>query len=80
MLKVSVLRLRSLFENVRKTRRKKILILFLLILHILPIWIFGYFPSQDGPGHVYNSYVLKAFHTEESTLLRGYYTLNLPPF
>ena len=40
----------------------KYLFLFLLILHLLPIWIFRYFPSQDGMNHVYNAYILKSYH------------------
>ena len=63
-----------------KIRRKWIFILALIALHILPIWIFKYFPTQDGPAHIYNSYVLRAFHSEESTLLREYFKLNLTLF
>jgi len=32
--------------------------LFLVLIYILPIWIFKYFPSQDGPAHIYNSFIL----------------------
>jgi len=68
-------------ETEPKIRKKRILILLLIILHILPIWIFTYFPSQDGPAHIYNAYVLKAFNdTEESALMREYYKLNLTLF
>lgn len=39
-------------------------IAFLLItlLYILPVWIFKYFPSQDGPCHVYNAFILSHFN------------------
>ena len=84
MLKSAVLSLRSLpglwNETDPAILKKRILIFSLIILHILPLWIFKYFPTQDGPAHVYNSYVLRAFHNEESTLLREYYTLNLTLF
>ena len=84
MLKSAVLSLRSLPGLWNKTEptilKKRILILSLIILHILPLWVFKYFPAQDGPAHVYNSYVLRAFHDEESTLLREYYTLNITLF
>ena len=61
-------------------RRKTILICTLTILHISPLWVFEYFPTQDGPAHVYNSYVLSVFHDEDSTRLREYYKLNLTLF
>ena len=80
-----MLNLRSLPGLWNKTEpailKKRILILSLIILHILPLWIFTYFPSQDGPAHIYNAYVLKVFHdTEESSLMREYYKLNLALF
>lgn len=36
--------------------------LLLLVLYVLPIWIFKYFPSQDGPCHIYNSFILKHYN------------------
>jgi len=63
-----------------KIRTKRILIISLIFLHILPIWIFKYFPSQDGPSHIHNAYVLKALHQEQATLIRECYKLNLTLF
>ena len=84
MLTTAVSSLRSLPGRWKETdpsvRRKRILISLLIVLHILPLWVFKYFPTQDGPAHVYNSYVLSAFHDEDSTLLREYYELNLALF
>ena len=85
MLKSVISSLRSLPGRWKETdpsiRKKRILIFVLLILHILPLWIFTYFPSQDGPAHIYNAYVLKTFQdTEESAFMREYYTLNLALF
>ncbi len=84
MLKSAISSLSSLPGRWKETdpsvRRKRILISLLIVLHILPLWIFKYFPSQDGPANVYNSYVLSAFHDEESTLLREYYKFNLTLF
>ena len=37
-------------------------IIFLTVIYILPIWIFKYFPSQDGPSHIYNSFILKHYN------------------
>ena len=39
--------------------------LLLVMLYILPIWIFKYFPSQDGPCHIYNSFILKHYNDPE---------------
>ncbi|SVD15987.1 uncharacterized protein METZ01_LOCUS368841, partial [marine metagenome] len=25
--------------------------IFLILVHLLPIWLFAYFPTQDGPSH-----------------------------
>ena len=84
MLKSAVSSLRSLPVSWKEidpsVRKKRILVFLLIILHILPLWVFKYFPSQDGAAHVYNAYVLRAFHDEESTLLREYFSLNLKLF
>ena len=84
MLKSVVSSLQSLpgcwKETDLSVRRKRILISLLIILHISPLWVFKYFPTQDGPAHVYNSYVLSVFHDEDSTRLREYYKLNLTLF
>ena len=85
MLKSVVARLHSLSARWKEAdpayRHKRILIFVLLVLHVLPLWIFTYFPSQDGPAHIYNAYVLKVFHdAEEGALMRQYYQLNLTLF
>ncbi len=49
----------------------------LLILHLLPIWIFGYFPSQDGASHVYNALVLKEYNQHENFKMRDAWKLNI---
>ena len=57
--------------------RKHILVIALLIVHLLPIWIFKYFPTQDGPSHIYNAYVLKEYHKHENYKIRELFELNL---
>ncbi len=52
----------------------------LLILHLLPIWIFSYFPSQDGPSHVYNALVLKEYGQHENYKIRDAWKLNITIF
>ena len=58
----------------------KHLFLVLLILHILPLWIFAYFPSQDGASHVYNGLVLKEFGKHENYKMRDAWQLNITIF
>ena len=58
----------------------KHLFIVLLILHLLPIWIFAYFPSQDGPSHVYNALVLKEYGQPENYKMRDAWKLNITIF
>ena len=55
-------------------------IIALLVIHLLPVWIFTYFPTQDGASHIYNSYVLKEYHKHENYRLREVYELRLTLF
>jgi hypothetical protein len=58
----------------------KHLFVVLLILHILPLWIFAYFPSQDGASHVYNGLVLKEYGQHENYKIRDAWHLNITIF
>ena len=58
----------------------KHLFVVLLILHILPLWIFAYFPSQDGASHVYNGLVLKEYGKHENYKMRDAWELNITIF
>ncbi len=48
----------------------------MLALQILPVWLFRYFPSHDGPIHIYNCLVLKDIFTSQHGIAQTYYTLN----
>ena len=52
----------------------------LLVLHLLPIWIFSYFPSQDGASHIYNGLVLKEYGKHENYTMRNAWELNITIF
>ena len=58
----------------------KHLFVVLLILHVLPLWIFAYFPSQDGASHVYNGLVLKEYGKHENYKIRDAWELNITVF
>jgi putative flippase GtrA len=47
----------------------------LLVLHVLPIWLVRWFPTQDGPLHVEN--VLALLQRSGSPLLQHWYLTNL---
>ncbi|MCE2401190.1 hypothetical protein J4G08_09925 [Candidatus Poribacteria bacterium] len=53
-----------------------ITVIALLVIHLLPVWGFKYFPTQDGASHIYNAYVLKEYHNHENYRLREVYELN----
>ena len=57
-----------------------ITVIVLLVLHLLPVWGFKYFPTQDGASHIYNSYVVKEYHKHENYRLREVYELNATVF
>ena len=61
---------------VTKSSAKHIIIIALLVIHLLPIWMFKYFPSHDGPSHIYNAYVLKEYHKHENYKIREVFKLN----
>ena len=58
----------------------KYLFILLLVIHLVPIWAFLYFPTQDGPSHIYNSKVLKEYHNRENYQIRQVFKINLKIF
>ena len=53
-----------------------IVVIVLLVIHILPVWLFKYTCTQDGPAHVHNAHVLKVYHNHENYVLREVYERN----
>ena len=47
----------------------------LLLLHMVPLWGFDYFPSQDGLSHLYNATIIRNYTREEFAVYREFYTL-----
>ena len=68
-------KLRNLFFTLQSNRLYW-LIIALTLLHIVPIWLFKYFPSQDGPSHIENAYTLLHYFDHDA-LYNQYYDLNL---
>jgi hypothetical protein len=48
----------------------------LVALHLLPIWFFQYFPSQDGPDYLQNSEIIRSYNDVGFDLVREYYFIN----
>ena len=66
-------------ETIMKARRlsiQHIVLIVLLVIHILPVWLFKYTCTQDGPAHVHNAHVLKVYHNHENYILREVYERN----
>lgn len=55
------------------------ILIVLTILYILPIWIVSYVPTQDGPSHLANTFILKEYYNTEYPIFQQYYDLNLKP-
>ena len=51
-------------------------LLALVLLHLLPIWLFEYFPTQDGPIHLSNAKVFLEYDNPACSVLPEYYRLN----
>jgi len=50
----------------------------LVVLHAAALWAFRYFPSQDGPSHLENAYVLANYH-DQARAYSQYYQINPRP-
>ena len=60
----------------RRLSIQHIVLIVLLVLHVLPVWLFKYTCTQDGPAHVHNAHVLKVYHNHENYILREVYERN----
>lgn len=49
----------------------------LAVLRLYPIWAFDYFPSQDGPSHLYNARIMSEFGREP--IYAKYFAVRLSP-
>jgi hypothetical protein len=56
--------------------RENVLFWGLLALHLLPIWLFPFVPTQDGPGHQAVTFILRQYDHPAAGLLRQYYLPN----
>lgn len=55
-----------------------IMFILLVLAYVLPIWIFTYFPSQDGPCHIYNSFIIRHYD-DPDYVFNKYYEVRKSP-
>ena len=60
----------------RRLSIQHIVVIVLLVIHVLPVWLFKYTCTQDGPAHAHNAHVLKVYHNPENYILREVYERN----
>jgi hypothetical protein len=58
------------------SNRENLLVLILILAHLIPIWAFRCFPSQDGPTHIENANIIFDYFNPARSILRDYYILN----
>jgi hypothetical protein len=51
----------------------------LVVLHLIPVWVFPYIPTQDGPHHLANAVILKDYGTS-GTRYHEFFQLQREPF
>ena len=70
-------------ENARKCPRagagERWFFLALVVLQLLPIWSVPYFPSDDGPSHVYNAIVMREYNRPDRAAFREYFQISRRP-
>ena len=54
---------------------EKFLFVLLLLIHLVPIWKYDYFPSQDGPSHLNNANIIRNYYRDDFGVFREYYKL-----
>lgn len=59
--------------------QENLLFVLLIVVHLIPLWVFKHFPSQDGHAHVYNASVLREYYFADRSAFRDYYVLNPNP-
>lgn len=56
--------------------KDELLFFAILFIHLIPIWSFTYFPSQDGPVHLSNVTILKKLLTDSHTIYHEFFNIN----
>ena len=49
---------------------------FLVVAYVLPLWAFRFVPTEDGPAHLGNAYIIKTYYEAAGSVFRQYYIFN----
>jgi hypothetical protein len=63
-----------------RVTRETLVFVVLLGVHVLPLWIFQFVPTQDGPAHQSISSILREIGTPGGAYLRDYFVLQKEAF
>jgi hypothetical protein len=63
----------------KNCRLDAVLFSLLLLVEVVPIWWFEYFPSSDGPSHIENATILRRYHDPDWAFVRDFYTISKSP-
>jgi hypothetical protein len=58
------------------SRKEAALFWTLLAVHLVPLWAFPYFLTQDGPSHLENANLLRLYSRPDAGALHVYFTVN----
>jgi hypothetical protein len=60
--------------------RERWLFWTMVALLLIPVWSVGYFPTTDGPSHLYNAWILRQYgNTRDYPLFQQYYEIDWRP-
>ena len=57
-------------------KKEKNLFLFVTLLNTVPVLLFTYFPTLDGPAHLYNSYLIRELLFHPDSLTADFFDFN----
>ena len=60
-----------------KIINEKVLFFFLIIVSLSPVWIYTFFPTQDGPVHLENANIILQLISSHDSIYNDYFMLNL---
>lgn len=55
---------------------ERLVFLGLVLISLVPIWAFTYFPSQDGPVHLENANIIVHYYNDPGGIWRDYYEVD----
>lgn len=71
--------MRATFRSAARWLNDNALLACLLVLYVLPVWAFQYFPSADGPMHLYNAMLIGELADPSEDFFRQYFLLSDKP-